>query len=112
MSIRKIALLAAFSLLMVGATAAQPAGASPAAQSAKKPAAKAPVKKAAVAARVPFGYGVQVHAPDGDQTVIDHVKDMGFNWVKQQTVYTRWGDWFPLLCASLALLGLVAERIA
>ena len=36
----------------------------------------------------------------------------GFNWVKQQTVYTRWGDWFPLLCASMALLGIVAERIA
>jgi apolipoprotein N-acyltransferase len=36
----------------------------------------------------------------------------GFNWVARQTVYTRWGDWFPLLCASLALLGLVAERVA
>ena len=36
----------------------------------------------------------------------------GFNWIAQQTVYTRWGDWFPLVCASLALLGLVAERIA
>jgi apolipoprotein N-acyltransferase len=35
----------------------------------------------------------------------------GFNWVKTQTVYTRWGDWFALVCASLALLGLVAERI-
>jgi hypothetical protein len=90
MSIRKIAILAAFALLMVGATAAQPVGASPAAQSAKKPAAKAPVKKAAVAARVPFGYGVQVHAPDGDQTVIDHVKDMGFNWVKQQVEWFRY----------------------
>ena len=36
----------------------------------------------------------------------------GFNWIKPQTVYTRWGDWFPLLCATMALLGLVAERIA
>jgi apolipoprotein N-acyltransferase len=35
----------------------------------------------------------------------------GFDWVSQQTLYTRWGDWFPLLCASLALLGLVAERV-
>jgi apolipoprotein N-acyltransferase len=36
----------------------------------------------------------------------------GFNWIAQQTVYTRWGDWFPLVCATLALFGLVAERIA
>jgi apolipoprotein N-acyltransferase len=35
----------------------------------------------------------------------------GFDWVSQQTLYTRWGDWFPLLCATLALAGLVAERI-
>jgi len=35
----------------------------------------------------------------------------GFSWVAEQTVYTRWGDWFPLVCASLALLGIVAERV-
>jgi apolipoprotein N-acyltransferase len=35
----------------------------------------------------------------------------GFSWVSQKTVYSRWGDWFPLLCASIALLGIVAERV-
>jgi apolipoprotein N-acyltransferase len=35
----------------------------------------------------------------------------GFSWVAEQTMYTRWGDWFPLLCATVALLGLVAERV-
>ncbi len=35
----------------------------------------------------------------------------GFSWVAEQTVYTRWGDWFPLLCATLALLAMVAERV-
>ena len=34
----------------------------------------------------------------------------GFSYVQAQTVYTRFGDWFPLLCAMLALLGLVAAR--
>jgi apolipoprotein N-acyltransferase len=36
----------------------------------------------------------------------------GFSWVAQQTVYTRWGDWFPLVCATIAMLGIVAERVA
>jgi LysM repeat protein len=31
-----------------------------------------------------FGYGVQVHAPGGDQRVVDLTKGMGFNWIKQQ----------------------------
>ena len=31
----------------------------------------------------------------------------GFSYVAQTTLYTRWGDWFPLLCAaaSAAMLG-------
>jgi len=36
----------------------------------------------------------------------------GFNWVSSKTVFTRFGNWFPLLCATIAILGLVAERIA
>ena len=36
----------------------------------------------------------------------------GFNYVATQTVYTRFGDWFPLLCAMLAVLGLVAAQVA
>jgi apolipoprotein N-acyltransferase len=35
----------------------------------------------------------------------------GFNYVAEKTVYTRWGDWFPLLCATIALLCLVAEAV-
>ena len=32
----------------------------------------------------------------------------GFSYIQQQTVYTRFGDWFPLLCAMAAVLALVA----
>jgi apolipoprotein N-acyltransferase len=35
----------------------------------------------------------------------------GFTYVKAQTVYTRLGDWFPLLCAAVALAALIAERM-
>jgi apolipoprotein N-acyltransferase len=35
----------------------------------------------------------------------------GFNYISAQTVYTRWGDWFPILCVTIALLCLVAEFI-
>jgi apolipoprotein N-acyltransferase len=32
----------------------------------------------------------------------------GFNYIAERTVYTRWGDWFPLVCAILAVVGIVA----
>jgi apolipoprotein N-acyltransferase len=35
----------------------------------------------------------------------------GFSYVADQTFYTRWGDWFPLLCATIAVMCLVAERM-
>jgi apolipoprotein N-acyltransferase len=35
----------------------------------------------------------------------------GFNFISTQTVYTRFGDWFPALCAVVALAGLVAEKL-
>jgi apolipoprotein N-acyltransferase len=35
----------------------------------------------------------------------------GFSYTSERTLYTRWGDWFPLLCATIAILGLVAERV-
>lgn len=35
----------------------------------------------------------------------------GFSYVKSQTVYTRFGDWFVLLCATIAAMGLVASRL-
>jgi apolipoprotein N-acyltransferase len=36
----------------------------------------------------------------------------GFSYTAEKTFYTRFGDWFPALCATLALVGLVAERVA
>jgi apolipoprotein N-acyltransferase len=35
----------------------------------------------------------------------------GFNYISDQTVYTRWGDWFPLLCAVIAAACLIAELV-
>ena len=35
----------------------------------------------------------------------------GFSYESALTVYTRFGDWFALLCAAIAILGLVAERV-
>jgi len=35
----------------------------------------------------------------------------GFSYIAEQTVYTRWGDWFALLCAAVALMGLVADSV-
>jgi apolipoprotein N-acyltransferase len=35
----------------------------------------------------------------------------GFTYISSQTLYTRWGDWFPLLCAMAAVMALVAERV-
>jgi apolipoprotein N-acyltransferase len=34
----------------------------------------------------------------------------GFTYIADPTVYTRFGDWFPLLCAVVAVLGLIAHR--
>jgi apolipoprotein N-acyltransferase len=36
----------------------------------------------------------------------------GFSYMADQTFYTKHGDWFALLCATLTLLCLVAERVA
>jgi apolipoprotein N-acyltransferase len=35
----------------------------------------------------------------------------GFSYIGEKTLYTRWGDWFPLLCAIAAVMGLVAEKV-
>lgn len=35
-----------------------------------------------------------------------------FDYISDKTVYTRWGDWFPLLCVTLAIAFLIAERVA
>jgi apolipoprotein N-acyltransferase len=34
----------------------------------------------------------------------------GFSYITAKTIYTRFGDWFPLLCATMALMCLVAEK--
>jgi apolipoprotein N-acyltransferase len=34
----------------------------------------------------------------------------GFDYISAKTLYTRWGDWFPLLCATIALVCLLGER--
>ena len=34
----------------------------------------------------------------------------GFNYVTAQTVYTRFGDWFAVVCATIALLCLIGEK--
>lgn len=36
----------------------------------------------------------------------------GFSYIAEKTVYTRFGDWFALLSASIAILCLVADRVA
>jgi apolipoprotein N-acyltransferase len=33
----------------------------------------------------------------------------GFNFISERTFYTRWGDWFPLLCALIAIGALAAN---
>lgn len=35
----------------------------------------------------------------------------GFDYESSQTIFTRNGDWFPLLCAMLTILCLVADRV-
>ena len=80
-------------LTVPGASSCQQRPAAPAAQPAATPdpqqAAAAPAAPAAAAAPAGFGYGVQVHAPGGDQTSIDKVAGMRFNWVKQQVEWFR-----------------------
>jgi len=67
----------------------QPAAPAPAPAEGAAPAPAAPPAAPAAAAPAGFGYGVQVHAPGGDQRSIDAVKDIGFNWVKQQVEWHR-----------------------
>ena len=35
----------------------------------------------------------------------------GFTYIAEQTIYTKYGDWFPLLCAVMAMTGLLAELL-
>jgi LysM repeat protein len=72
------------------AAAVQQAAPAAAPEQPVEPAAAAPVAVApAGPAPAGFGYGVQVHAPGGDQRAIDMLTGMGFNWVKQQVEWHR-----------------------
>jgi hypothetical protein len=33
----------------------------------------------------------------------------GFDYIQEKTFYTRFGDWFALVCATIAVMCLVAE---
>lgn len=68
--------------------AAAPAQAQPVAGAQANPV--APAVPAAAASPAGFGFGIQIHAPGGDQRSIDAVKDLGFNWVKQQVEWHRY----------------------
>jgi apolipoprotein N-acyltransferase len=35
----------------------------------------------------------------------------GFNYISEETIYTRFGDWFPGLCVVISLFCLIAERV-
>jgi len=35
----------------------------------------------------------------------------GFSYESALTLYTRWGDWFPFLCAMLAVMSLLGTRV-
>jgi apolipoprotein N-acyltransferase len=35
----------------------------------------------------------------------------GFSYIRERTVYSRYGDWLALVCAITAVMGLVAERV-
>jgi apolipoprotein N-acyltransferase len=35
----------------------------------------------------------------------------GFETISSRTFYTRWGDWFAAVCATIALASLLAERV-
>jgi hypothetical protein len=41
---------------------------------------------------------------------IEAASTTGFSYIAGETVYTRFGDWFPLLCAAMAAACLIAER--
>ena len=35
----------------------------------------------------------------------------GFSYIPEKTIYTRFGDWFAALCATIVVMCLVAERV-
>lgn len=35
----------------------------------------------------------------------------GFTYISEKTIYTRFGDWFALVCATIVVMCLVAERV-
>jgi len=41
---------------------------------------------------------------------VESASRTGFSYIKDQTVYTRYGDWFPLLCAVFGA-GILASAL-
>jgi apolipoprotein N-acyltransferase len=41
---------------------------------------------------------------------VEATSTTGFSYIADRTIYTRFGDWFPLLCTVVALAFLIAER--
>ena len=41
---------------------------------------------------------------------VEAASTAGFSYIAEKTVYTRFGDWFAVLCAVLAVACLIAER--
>jgi len=35
----------------------------------------------------------------------------GFTYISEKTAYTRFGDWFAAVCATIAIVCLAAERV-
>jgi apolipoprotein N-acyltransferase len=35
----------------------------------------------------------------------------GFTYISERTPYTRYGNWFVALCAAMAVICLVAQRV-
>lgn len=44
--------------------------------------------------------------------MVESASYTGFDYVHEKTFYTRFGDWFALLCATIVVMALVAERLS
>lgn len=42
---------------------------------------------------------------------VEGASNTGFSYISERTVYTRFGDWFAILCATIVVMGLVAEWV-
>jgi apolipoprotein N-acyltransferase len=59
-----------------------------------------------ITATIDPGGRVRHRLPLGERATLD----TRFSFVQEQTFYTRYGDWFPLACAIVALAALIVTR--